>query len=71
MLIGKWFADLREAELRILYAWELWGDGMDLGQIFNEMNWNMKTEALKIPLVEVHQQLKNTFGYTDNEIIKG
>ena len=68
MLIGKRFADLRESELRILYAWELWGDGMDLDQVFEEMNWNAKKNP--IPMAEVHQQLKDVFGYADNEIIE-
>ena len=72
MLVGKRFADLREDELRILYAWELWGDGMDLDQIFTNMNWNETTEANRIPLAEVHHHLKNTFKtrYTDDTIIK-
>jgi hypothetical protein len=72
MLVGKRFADLQESELRILYAWELWGDGMDLDQIFTEMNWNMTTEVNRIPLAEVQYQLRNSFKtqYTDDSTIQ-
>jgi inhibitor of KinA sporulation pathway (predicted exonuclease) len=70
MLVGKRFADLRESELRILYAWELWGDGMDLDQIFTEMNWNMTNEKNQVPLAEVRQQLTDVFGYEDDELIQ-
>jgi inhibitor of KinA sporulation pathway (predicted exonuclease) len=72
MLVGKRFADLRESELRILYAWELWGDGMDIEQIFNEMNWGKACEECPIPMAEIRQHLKNTFKtrYDDDTIIE-
>jgi hypothetical protein len=70
MLVGKRFADLREDELRILYAWELWSDGMDLDQIFTEMTWNQTTEANRIPLAEVHQQLTDVFEYKHDDLIE-
>ena len=71
LLIGKRFADLRESELRILYAWELWGDGMDLDQIFNELNWGKDGGECPIPMAEIREHLKGTFKtrYDDDTII--
>jgi hypothetical protein len=68
LLAGKAFDELNEDELQILYAWELWDDGMDIDQIFEDMNYSDKPKLSKEYIV---LQLKSVFGYTFKTIIEG
>ena len=68
LLVGKRFADLRDDELRVLYAWKLWEDSMDLDKVIEELTWS--EESKKISMALVHQQLTETFGFKADDIIE-
>ena len=62
MLVGKTFSELTTEELLIIFAIELWQDGMDS---------NLVPEIIKIRDSKfVKQQLEHVFNYKDSTVIQ-
>jgi hypothetical protein len=58
-IIGKRFGDLSESDLRVLYSYELWKDGMDIKQVMLHFK-----DREVIPIDWIKTQLKNTLSMT-------
>jgi hypothetical protein len=67
-LVGKAFDELDEDQLRVLYAWELWGDGMDIDEVCKSLVFSKDEEKLAKEFIVL--QLKMTFGYQFNDLVE-
>lgn len=63
MIVGKKYSDLTDDQKRILYAVELWKDGMDVELVTAELK--SKVMANELPAESVDEQLRGTFEYWD------
>jgi hypothetical protein len=63
-IIGKKYKDLTNDQKRILYAVELWKDGMDIDQVMENMVFLAKGKA-GLPDEYIDKQLRYTFAFLD------
>jgi hypothetical protein len=67
MIAGKKYSELTPDQKRILYAVELWKDGMDIELVVAELKSKVKANepGWELSAGYVDQQLRETFEYWD------
>ena len=68
LLLNKFYFELSVEQRRVLYAYVLWQDGMDIDEVMGMMRYS---DQPSVSDKEVDNQLRNTFGYSDHTQIEG
>jgi hypothetical protein len=67
MLVGKPIRVLTEEELRVVYAYKMWEDGMAVEDVMREMTYD--DESQKMPINAIRTVLRDVFGIKAETIV--